>query len=142
MNPDMWTDELAFSWRHELLRQHLKTGYFDDIYLLLEKYKRITPIPSQYRFEPTPKPPAGPIGPYRELPPSDIIKHGVTVWSKRENKPEKPEQKEDEKILIAREKLRKAIAEKLSALMYRVEHGIPLEGECDCCPHLHITIKD
>jgi len=137
MNPEMWADELAFSWRHELLRQHLKTGYFDDIYLLLEKYKRITPIPPQYQFEPEPKrPPHMPAPPLIniKLPSSGIIKHG--------EKMEKSEQKEDEKIVAAREKLRKEITEKLCTLMYKVEHGTPLEGECDCCPHLHITIKE
>jgi len=142
MNPNMWADDLAFNtWRHELLRQHLKTGYFDD-YLLLEKYKRITPIPPQYRqIEPAPRPPHGSWGPSIKQPSSGIMKHGVTE-NKRESELEKSEQKEDEKIVAARQKLRKEITEKLCALMYRVEHGIPLEGECDCCPHLHITIKD
>ena len=137
MNPDVWADELAFNARHELLRQHLKTGYFDDIYLLVEKYKRITPIPPQYQSEPEPKrPPHMPAPPLIDikLPSSGIIKHG--------EKTEKTEQKEDEKVVAAREKLRKEIAEKLCALMYKVEHGIPLEGECDCCPHVHITVKD
>jgi hypothetical protein len=132
MNPDTWADDLVFSpWRHELLLQHLKTGYFDSIYLLLEKYKRITPPPLGAEVVPTVITPRGYFGPYP-----------YTENETEEPEREEDEREEDEKIITMREKLRREIAEKLCALMWKVEHGIPLEGECDCCPHLHITVKD
>jgi len=125
---------VILGWDEPELLQHLKTGYFEDFWLPLQKYRWLM---EKYDF-----PDLSETKPLRSSFSLFVLSPGspeFEEWQKERERgrkflssPEIKQLKELEMYLIG----------KLYTLMRSVEHGIPLAGYCDLCPHLKITIKD
>jgi len=129
-------------WEEPELLQHLKTGYFEDFWLPLQKYRKMIKESDFPDLSET-KPPRSPVPPF-------IPKFGTPEyeeWRKHLKAEEERERERRRKFLSSPEikqlkDLEMYLIGKLYTLMRSVEHGIPLAGYCDLCPHLRITIKE
>lgn len=107
-----------------MLMDHLKTGYSDDIWALLERYRRLA---EKYRLTFRLQ---GAKGEPRPIPP----------WQQDDFGPEPaiPEIPEAERLEII--DLQEKILGRFGLLLMQAEHGIPLKGNCKCCPTKQIRI--
>ncbi|EMR73187.1 hypothetical protein MCGE09_00024 [Thaumarchaeota archaeon SCGC AB-539-E09] len=151
---------------HSLVLEHIKTGYYQEIYLLLLHYiefeenhpeitsKTHTPVKFPidliedrtlgsiededefYYMNPEDVP--------KELDSRIIINKGIRKNGKVENKTYSMVYKilsDNYELVKEYHDLRGLIASKIYTLVSRVENGIPLEGSCDSCPSRHVQIK-
>jgi hypothetical protein len=115
----IWVDPPKNNDETSLIMQHIKTGYFRDLYLSVENYR--TSI-LKYKL----------LGDTRPILMQGFLeKNNFDIYSSK-----MPKADYDELF-----KLRSQIAIGLFEIIDKVKHGIPLEGTCDFCPSNAIEIK-
>ena len=145
MNPFLALDLLAFHDTQEIqdighishlddkcFVQHLKTGYFKEVYSLMQKYRQLMDETGFSKRTGFPKLSETLGDLFTGLTPQESVSQAATL---KENK-----HAEEEKLNEI-ENLRNLLIEKIYSIANDVKNGIPLQGYCDYCPEQKITIK-
>jgi len=119
------------------LLQHLKSGYYRDIYERLLEYRRVlveTGI-SEGNLIPL-------LGHSSDLLEVRKRLEGLSPFPSMENHKHAPALTVDDETLKKIVDLRDLLIGKLISIEFSLQHNVPLKGRCDYCPHLEISIID
>jgi predicted transcriptional regulator len=140
MDPFLALDLLAFhdinpcpDVDDECFVQHLKTGYFKDVYVLMQKYRQLMDETGFSRYLGFPKYFSSFEEPFgSSQTPQELVSR---VAAHKEAK-----HMEKDKIKEI-ENLRNLLVGKIYSIVNEVANGIPLQGYCEYCPDRKVTIK-
>ena len=117
----------------ECFVQHLRTGYFKDVYVLMQKYRQLMDETGFSRYPGFPKR----FSSFEEAfgssqTPQELVSRAAA------HKEAKHREKEKMKEI---ENLRSLLVGKIYSIVNDVANGIPLQGYCKYCPDRKVTIK-
>ena len=117
------------------LLQHLKSGYYRDIYQRMLAYRGVLDETRLSECNTLPY-----LGHSNDL--MEIRKRleGLSPFPSMENPEQAQALNVNDETLKKAVDLRDLLIGKLSSIEYSLQNDIPLKGRCDYCPHLEITI--
>jgi len=132
---------------NECVMQHLKTGYYKEVYVFMQKYRQLLDktgvslwagLPKLFSSE------------FAGETPSEIVVQASTLKDEYIKLPRRYGlgASKDEFIHVHRKEmkeiydLRNLLVGKLYSIVNDVRNGIPMRGYCDHCPHHKLTIKE
>jgi len=149
--PALALDELVFTDEasggdkdYICLKQHLKTGYFEEVYIPMQRYRQLL---DETGISKCPSFPKLFCPEFSSETPDELVAEAASM---RGSLPSAEGMKEyaaqlhldvDVKKLREIMELRDSLVGKVYSIVYDIKHGIPLRGCCDSCPDRSLTIS-
>ena len=141
MDPFLALDLLAFhdvntlcpDVDNECFVQHLRTGYFNDVYVLMQKYRKLMDETGFSKYPGFPKH----FSSFEEVfgsaaAPQELVSRAAAHKEAPHTAEGKVKEIED---------LRNLLVGKIYSIVNDVANGVPLRGYCEYCPDRKVTIK-